>query len=178
MRGRKNKNDKTDALYVAKLALFETESALPLKFKYTKQNQLKKALKLLVKEREDILKKTTANLNRAHAMIHLFFGDDTKISSLEKNLNKNFVIVEMKELLEQKRTSLQHNMDDNTKYQSFVLEIVIVKLEEIMFLREALAKLNEKIQKIASQIKRSEETERGVVRLRNYCGVHYRLRSW
>ena len=150
MRGRKNKNDKTDALYVAKLALFEPESVLPLKSQYTKQNQIKKVLKLLVKEREELSKLSVAKTNKAHSSIHLFFGNDKTISNLERKLNKKTPFLELKEFLKQRYDFLKEK--EQTNSELFALKSIILKLEEILFLKETLKKLDEEIEKVSSQI--------------------------
>lgn len=140
IRGRKNKNDKSDASSVAKALLFDFQSTLPLKNKYTKYKDKLKVLKLALREREDLSRQVVRTINKAHALVHLFFGDDDKISGLERKLNNKGAQIRLKERLKRMRDSSQE------------ARLALLKLEEMLLLKEKLKMLDEQITEIADTI--------------------------
>ncbi len=140
IRGRKHKNDKSDAISVAKALLFDFENSLPLKNKYTKDKEKLKVLKLALREKEELSKQIVRTSNRLHTLVHLFFGDNEKISSLEKKLKNKKSQEELKSIL------------DKAKDKSYGAKITLLKLNELIVLKDNMKSLDIQITKLSESI--------------------------
>ena len=150
IRGRKHKNDKEDAISVAKSLLFDFDSSLPLKNKYTKDKEKLKALKLALREREELIKQSVRTSNRLHTIIHLSFGDNEKISSLEKNLQSKKAQEELKTILSQ------------VKNNSYGASIALLKLKELLVLKDNLQALDKQITELAEGIDEVQRLKKSI----------------
>ena len=146
-RGRRNKNDHEDALSVAKTVLFDYESTLPLRHKYTEKahKEQLQTLKLMIKEREDLNREITTNKNKAHALLHLLFGSDERLSALEKSLNKKRSLLALKEYFEKR-------MKESKSKDTSSASLCLMKIEKILYLEEKKKELDKEIERLSESI--------------------------
>ena len=142
-RGRKSKNDFEDALSVAKTVLFDFESTLPLKVKYTQENKEEqlKVLQIAIKEREELVKDIVALKNKLHALLHMFYATDEVLHPLEKRMNKADSLLKIQENLKKK-------LDDGDDKAG----IVLYKTDKLLFMQNKLKEIDIVIDNLSCNI--------------------------